>query len=105
LNGYILLKRIKIMDCIDCGEPIPDKRAFLGYETCIKCSTEQKYVGRRQDKHGDVDIIRTNQEWFKNSLRRENKVGFNANLPVGNPATPDKEPKKEPEVVKEWWVK
>jgi len=74
--------------CSNCHQPIPDKRAELGYDTCLECSTEEKYVGRRQDKHGDIDIYRCRQEWFKRQLKRENKVGFNASVPVGTTKSP-----------------
>jgi hypothetical protein len=77
-----------MINCIHCGEPIPEKRAELGYDTCLKCSTEERYVGRRQDKHGDIDIMRSNQDYFKKSLKRENRAGFSANLPFGSPKNP-----------------
>jgi hypothetical protein len=31
------------MNCSNCGNEIPQERIDLGFETCIECSTEQKY--------------------------------------------------------------
>lgn len=71
--------------CIKCGLTIPTKRSELGYNTCIECSDEKRYVGRRYDKHGDVEIYRVNQEYFAKMIRRENKICYNANLPFSSP--------------------
>lgn len=35
--------------CVDCDEPIPERRAALGYSTCLDC--------------GEVHAIRVRREW------------------------------------------
>lgn len=76
------------MKCKHCNQPINPRRAELGYGTCIKCSRTQRYIGRRNGKHGDIEIFRTNQEYFRRQLRRENRVCYNANLPFNSPNDP-----------------
>jgi hypothetical protein len=66
-------------------------------DQCPRCSAESgdacwKYLGvhGRTNKGGDIHVIRTNLNQMRAHLRRANAVGFNANLPVGNPTTAHK---------------
>jgi len=45
-------------------------------------------VGRNSGEAGkgiSITIFRSNTDYWRSQLARENKVGFNANLPVSNP--------------------
>ena len=78
LNGYL--------KCPNCGKKtLPPERVKLGYPDCLDCSKVQKYIGRRQDKHGDIEIYRENIDYFKRQLRRENTIGFAPTVPVSSP--------------------
>lgn len=30
-------------ECVDCGDEYSDKRADLGYDTCLNCGAQQAY--------------------------------------------------------------
>ena len=30
-------------ECVECGEEYPDKRAELGYETCLECGAQEAH--------------------------------------------------------------
>jgi hypothetical protein len=75
----------KEIHCSKCDRIIPEKRAELGYKDCVDCSSVKKYVGRRMDKHGDVEIYRENVDYFKEHLKRENRIGFGPTVPVSHP--------------------
>lgn len=72
------------MICRNCGIEFKNKKLRRGYiDQCDSCSEDkvERYVGRRQDKHGDVDIFRSNINYVKRVLNIENKAGPTANLP------------------------
>jgi len=74
------------MICRNCSKEINQRTKQLsnGYiDQCDNCSTEdvEKYVGRRTDKHGDTIIFRIDIDSIQRQIKRENAVGFNANLP------------------------
>lgn len=90
-----------MIHCRDCGQPITKatKQLKRGYiNQCDSCSIDdvEKHIGRRDDKHGDVEIFRENTEFIKRQIKRENVVGFNANLPF-DVADRDMEPKEKEE--------
>ena len=76
-------------ECEQCGETFDPQRAALGYRICIPCAekTVKRYLGRRggETKTDGCYIYRENLDWVQKVLKRENAVGFNANLPVSSP--------------------
>jgi len=73
--------------CRTCGEEFDRKLLRRGYvDQCDDCSDDKvkPYVGRRDDKHGDVMIFRTNLVFVQNVLDYENRVGRNANLMISS---------------------
>ena len=77
--------------CKDCGSPYDDRFKKIGLITqCNGCGAGEekdrkveRYVGRRdgESKTSGITVYRTNTEYIKKVLRRENAVVFNANLP------------------------
>lgn len=45
-----------IPQCRSCGEPFPDARKALGYETCLPCGEKES----RQHKHTIVPMHKSN---------------------------------------------
>lgn len=88
------------MNCRDCKRLITKATRRLGHgyiNQCDNCAINvEKYIGRRDDKHGDIEIFRGNTEFIKRQIKRENAVGFNANLPF-DVADRDMELKEEEE--------
>ncbi len=82
--------------CRDCGREFNPKLPHNkpGYiDQCGACSKDvEKYVGRNKgEKSVQIEIFRTRIEYWRRQLRRENAVGYNANLPVSNPTFVAKE--------------
>jgi hypothetical protein len=81
-----------VRECAVCGEEYdPSRKRKGGYiQHCDDCSEEkvEKYLGRPglTNKDASVTILRTDLQYWKEQLERENAIGFGANLPVGNPA-------------------
>lgn len=64
------------MDCRICGEPIPQKRADLKYDTCIECAERhtKRFLGRRGEKGIGIEIFRTDLTNIGGYLNKENHV-------------------------------
>ena len=45
------------MECPKCKEEIPQERIDLGYKTCVKCSTTEKYGYIRISEGKTADSI------------------------------------------------
>jgi hypothetical protein len=79
-----------IRECAVCGEEFDTvKKRKGGYIThCDDCSEEtvEKYIGRQglTNKDASISIIRTDLEYWRSQIARENAAGFNANLPISN---------------------
>jgi hypothetical protein len=76
------------MDC-QCGKPIPEKRAKLGYDKCIRCAEKytRKYLGVRIDgKHGgETVIMREDLKHAQKIIKMGNRIG--PNIGLGHPVT------------------
>ncbi|MAB94828.1 MAG: hypothetical protein CMC98_01835 [Flavobacteriales bacterium] len=60
---------LKMMECPQCGNPMPIKRKELGYHVCINCSTESAKRGvpimRGSGDHTWVDLEIMTQDQFE----------------------------------------
>lgn len=89
-----------LIECRDCGkmfDPVVAKRHYSGgyYNQCASCAkgggdAETKYLGRpgATNKGGDIEIFRSNLASVRQQLQHEGRIGFTANINLGNPATP-----------------
>ncbi|MHA2217194.1 MAG: hypothetical protein ACXADW_13545 [Candidatus Hodarchaeales archaeon] len=81
--------------CKDCQTPYETRRKKWGLITqCDDCGRKEerkrkviRHAGRREGgKHADTRVFRgESAEYVRKTAKRENAVGFNANLPVNNP--------------------
>lgn len=69
---------LKMIECPQCGNPMPLKRKELGYHVCINCSTESAKRGipvmRGSGDHTWVDLEVMTQEQFERFEEMENKT-------------------------------
>lgn len=67
-----------MMECPQCGSPMPVKRRELGYHVCVNCSTESPKRGipvmRGTGDHTWVDLEVMTQEQFERYEEMENKT-------------------------------
>jgi len=60
---------LEMMECPQCGNPMPIKRKELGYHVCINCSTESAKRGvpimRGSGDHTWVDLEIMTQDQFE----------------------------------------
>ena len=67
-----------MMECPQCGSPMPVKRRELGYHVCVNCSTESPKRGipvmRGSGDHTWVDLEVMTQEQFERYEEMENKT-------------------------------
>jgi hypothetical protein len=73
------------MKICKCGETIPEKRAELGYTTCVECSTTKKFSGHLVVHHktgNEYEVIR--DPGTANEVRRMTRAGFGARRKGGN---------------------
>jgi hypothetical protein len=67
------------MKICNCGDEIPEKRLQLGYITCVRCSTTEKFSGNLVVHHktgNEYEVIR-NPETAR-EVRRMTRAGFGA---------------------------
>lgn len=84
-----------IRECVKCNEEFDDRDSHnkKGYvNECGACSKPDtvRYVGTMDagSKSGShINIFRTNIKTVAAIIRRQNGAGFNANLPLGSPAS------------------
>lgn len=81
--------------CRDCGCQFDPKLKHNkpGYvDQCGCCARDvERYVGRNQGgKSVQIAIMRKDTEYWRRVFRRENAIGFNANLPVNHPVAVQK---------------
>jgi len=81
--------------CRDCGNQFNEKDKFNkpGYiDQCGHCAQDvERYVGRNKGgKSVQIEIFRKDTEYWRRQFRRENAIGFNANLPVNHPVAVQK---------------
>lgn len=82
------------MICRNCRQEFFKKRIKRGYiDQCDDCSKDgvQRYVGRRDDKHGDVQIFRKDIINALGHIKRENRIGPKPNLGIGSTVFVEKE--------------
>lgn len=74
------------MNCKYCSSTIPPKRATLGYDICLNCAekTTKRYLGRRMEKCIGIEIFRTDIDFVKSTLKRENRI-FGPNINISHP--------------------
>ena len=69
---------LEMIECPQCGNPMPLKRKELGYHVCINCSTESAKRGipvmRGSGDHTWVDLEVMTQEQFERFEEMENKT-------------------------------
>jgi len=81
-----------IRECAKCGDEYdPSKKKRGGYiYHCDACSKEkvEKYIGRQglTNKDSSITVLRENLGYWKQTIKRENAVGINANLPLSSAA-------------------
>ena len=67
-----------MMECPQCGSPMPVKRRELGYHVCVNCSTVSAKRGipvmRGTGDHTWVDLEVMTQEQFERYEEMENKT-------------------------------
>ena len=72
------MEKLEMMECPQCGEPMPVKRRELGYHVCVNCSTESAKRGipvmRGTGDHTWVDLEVMTQEQFERYEEIENKT-------------------------------
>ena len=70
--------KLEMMECPQCGSPMPVKRRELGYHVCVNCSTESPKRGipvmRGSGDHTWVDLEVMTQEQFERYEEMENKT-------------------------------
>ena len=70
--------KLEMMECPQCGSPMPVKRRELGYHVCVNCSTESPKRGipvmRGSGDHTWVDLEVMTQEQFERYEEIENKT-------------------------------
>ena len=70
--------KLEMMECPQCGSPMPVKRRKLGYHVCVNCSTESPKRGipvmRGSGDHTWVDLEVMTQEQFERYEEMENKT-------------------------------
>ena len=70
--------KLEMMECPQCGSPMPVKRRELGYHVCVNCSTESPKRGipvmRGTGDHTWVDLEVMTQEQFERYEEMENKT-------------------------------
>jgi hypothetical protein len=95
-NGKYYTIFMTLRNCIHCDIEYDTKNKKFGLITqCNECGRREerkrnvvRHAGRRdgKGKHGATIIFRGDAaEYVRKTARRENAVGFNANLPVSNP--------------------
>ena len=69
---------LEMIECPQCGSPMPVKRRELGYHVCVNCSTESPKRGipvmRGSGDHTWVDLEVMTQEQFERYEEMENKT-------------------------------
>ena len=72
------MEKLEMMECPQCGSPMPVKRRELGYHVCVNCSTESPKRGipvmRGSGDHTWVDLEVMTQEQFERYEEMENKT-------------------------------
>ena len=70
--------KLEMMECPQCGNPMPVKRRELGYHVCVNCSTVSAKRGipvmRGTGDHTWVDLEVMTQEQFERFEEMENKT-------------------------------
>ena len=70
--------KLEMMECPQCGSPMPVKRREMGYHVCVNCSTESPKRGipvmRGSGDHTWVDLEVMTQEQFERYEEMENKT-------------------------------
>ena len=63
------MEKLEMMECPQCGEPMPVKRRELGYHVCVNCSTVSAKRGipvmRGTGDHTWVDLDIMTQEQYE----------------------------------------
>ena len=83
---------MSLRECDVCGDEYdPSKKKRGGYiNHCDGCAKEkvERYLGRQglTNKDASITVLRENLGFWKRTIKRENSIGFNANLPLGSPA-------------------
>ena len=71
------MEKLEMMECPQCGEPMPVKRRELGYHVCVNCSTVSAKRGipvmRGTGDHTWVDLEVMTQEQFERYKELESK--------------------------------
>ncbi len=72
------MKKLKMIPCPKCGNPMPLKRKELGYNVCVNCSTVSAKRGvpvmRGTGDHTWVDLEVMTQDQFERYEEMENKT-------------------------------
>ena len=72
------MEKLEMMECPQCGGPMPVKRRELGYHVCVNCSTVSAKRGipvmRGTGDHTWVDLEVMTQEQFERYEEMENKT-------------------------------
>lgn len=71
------------MICRTCKKEFERKLVRGGYiDQCDRCSKGDvpRYLGRRTDKHGDVEVFRSDLSFVKKQLRLESRRGRGVNI-------------------------
>ena len=72
------MEKLEMMECPQCGWPMPVKRRELGYHVCVNCSTVSAKRGipvmRGTGDHTWVDLEVMTQEQFERYEEMENKT-------------------------------